>query len=400
MDQNPVPEVNNIPPPVDKNPEEVLPVKPSFTGPTLLMSVLIVLLLVTSAFLYFQNADLRKQNAPLQTTSALFPTPNPIASLKTYKNEEYGFEFKYPQSWRINNKELSDNTIFNLKSDIDSGVPYGPIDPPPTSKYFISVGMINNVTNLNEWITNDNGGIKNNISIMKDRSFTYYKITDIPSMSGQLSYYIQLKQKNSYLSLILFPYSEDEEYKNQNEATAVMNQILSTLKVLKPMTQIPANSQILLSVLNRPDGNNTPIKMLFDYQRKSDDGIFLIEDQSSEGIQEGFIIQRGVISLKVTPQFEGFPWAHTDSLVVEIDNPKLTSEKIFRTVAEVASDGYEYVTNYSAGSECGEPKIGTVACSLSNVSSNEVDLNIVCNSSAANVFECDQIVKTLTFSWQ
>lgn len=166
------------------------------------------------------------------------------------------------------------------------------------------------------------------------------------------------------------------------------------------MTQISVNGQILLSVLNRPDGDNTPKKMLFDYQRKPDDKIFLIEDQSSEGIQDGFIIQRGAINLEVTPQFEGFPWAHTDDLVVEMDNPKLSSEKIFRTMAEVASDGYEYVTNYKIGSGCGEPKTGTVACSLSNISSNKVDLNIVCNSSAADVFECDQIVKTLTFSWQ
>lgn len=96
MDQSPLPEVNNIPPPIDRNPEEVLPVKPSFAKPILLMSVLIVLLLGTSAFLYYQNTNLQKQISALQGSPLASSTPNPTTNWKTYINQDLGFSFKYP----------------------------------------------------------------------------------------------------------------------------------------------------------------------------------------------------------------------------------------------------------------------------------------------------------------
>lgn len=391
MDQSPVPEVNNIPSPIDRNPEEVLPVKPSFAKPILLMSVLIVLLLGTSAFLYYQNTNLQKQINALQVSPLASSTPNPTTNWKTYTNSKAGYEIKYPAGWFITNDAIS-----NVQSPL-------PEKGTVVINFYSVDGSTTNLDKLLDSILKDFKSMGGDPAFTSYESKTSTTVAEYPALkvSGKgyggnyLSYLIANSntKTNAHIS-ITFQEGDLENFQS------TIDQILSTFKFLKPMTQIPANGQIFLSVLNRPDGNNTPKKMSFDYQRKSDDKIFLIEDQSSEGIQEGFIIQRGVISLKVTPQFEGFPWAHTDNLVVELDNPKLTSEKIFRTVAEIASDGYEYVTNYSAGSECGEPKIGTVACSLSNVSSNKVDLNIVCNSSATNVFECDQIVKTLTFSWQ
>ena len=48
-----------------------------------------------------RNRNLRftEMNPPLLLTTS--PTPNETAEWKTYRNEEYGFEFQYPTDWNV-----------------------------------------------------------------------------------------------------------------------------------------------------------------------------------------------------------------------------------------------------------------------------------------------------------
>lgn len=76
-------------------------------------SLILVLVLVAAAvaigFLVYQNIQLRKQSSlssPTPTpiaTLASTPTPAPTlrAGWKIYKNEQYGFEFSYPETYKV-----------------------------------------------------------------------------------------------------------------------------------------------------------------------------------------------------------------------------------------------------------------------------------------------------------
>jgi hypothetical protein len=80
-------------------------------------TIVIVLILIIAAaavgFLVYQNMQLRKQTAtpsPVPTASvSIVPTPGPTQTpspslkpgWKLYQNEQYGFEFSYPESYKV-----------------------------------------------------------------------------------------------------------------------------------------------------------------------------------------------------------------------------------------------------------------------------------------------------------
>jgi len=62
------------------------------------------------------------------------PTPDVTASWKTYKNDEFGFEFRYPAEWKIINAQnnltnLSDLQIFLRSPGTEKGIEEKTIDP-------------------------------------------------------------------------------------------------------------------------------------------------------------------------------------------------------------------------------------------------------------------------------
>ncbi len=101
--QTPTPSTNI--PPVNSTPQSVAPVKLSSAKLVTSMFILIILLLGSSVFLFYQNSQLKKQVAALSTPSpTASATSDPTANWKTYKNDKYGFEFKYPTSYQENTK--------------------------------------------------------------------------------------------------------------------------------------------------------------------------------------------------------------------------------------------------------------------------------------------------------
>jgi hypothetical protein len=70
----------------------------------LVLSVFILLFLASTAFLYYQNMQLKNMLANYQTPVVL-PTPSatadPTANWQTYTDSNRKFEFKYPTGWSI-----------------------------------------------------------------------------------------------------------------------------------------------------------------------------------------------------------------------------------------------------------------------------------------------------------
>lgn len=87
------------------------PVRPQKTFPLLpiLLSVLILFLLGSTIFLAYQNMQLQKQIALLQTAPTPTPRPSesppqdPTANWKTYTNSAYGYTLQYSDTWTLQN---------------------------------------------------------------------------------------------------------------------------------------------------------------------------------------------------------------------------------------------------------------------------------------------------------
>ncbi len=88
-------------------------IKPAHSPLTPLLSFFVVILLAISGFLGYQNMQLQKQIASIQ--SAPLPTPtqsvNPIANWRTYTNARLGYALQYPNAWQV-----EENTIYPIPS--------------------------------------------------------------------------------------------------------------------------------------------------------------------------------------------------------------------------------------------------------------------------------------------
>jgi hypothetical protein len=67
------------------------------------MAIFVLMCLSIVGYLYYQNQQLKSMLAKYQTQPTPSPTPaateDPIANWKTYTNEKYGYEIKYPMGW-------------------------------------------------------------------------------------------------------------------------------------------------------------------------------------------------------------------------------------------------------------------------------------------------------------
>lgn len=91
--------------------------KTKFSVMYLVLSLIILALLASTIFLYYQNMQLKNMLAGYQAQPTVSPTPtihqspvpsnDPIANWKTYTNTKLGFEIKYPPSVQVN-KEFND----------------------------------------------------------------------------------------------------------------------------------------------------------------------------------------------------------------------------------------------------------------------------------------------------
>lgn len=110
MHDSPVP--NPVPEPALTSSQVQIPQpKTKFPIVYIALSLLTIVLLVSTAFLYYQNMQLKNMVASYQSQPVVSPTPiattDPTADWKTYKNVALGFELKYPTIVEID-REFND----------------------------------------------------------------------------------------------------------------------------------------------------------------------------------------------------------------------------------------------------------------------------------------------------
>jgi hypothetical protein len=101
MDNQPV--QNQVSEPIH-TPVQVPQQKPKFPVMYLVLSVFILLFLASTAFLYYQNMQLKNMLASYQTPAASpspSTTPDPPADWKVYTNSIQKISFKYPSTWTL-----------------------------------------------------------------------------------------------------------------------------------------------------------------------------------------------------------------------------------------------------------------------------------------------------------
>jgi len=83
--------------------------------------VLLIVSLLTTGFLAYQNFQLKKQVQQVQITPVpATPTPDPTADWKTFSNKENGYSIKYPTAWFLNPDKQAPDEIMNLVKDLYS----------------------------------------------------------------------------------------------------------------------------------------------------------------------------------------------------------------------------------------------------------------------------------------
>lgn len=84
-------------------PVQVPEPKAKFSVMYLILSLLILVFLVSTAFLYYQNMQLKNMLASYQTQPTSSPIPvatvDPTANWKTYINTKHSYSVKYPTNW-------------------------------------------------------------------------------------------------------------------------------------------------------------------------------------------------------------------------------------------------------------------------------------------------------------
>mgnify|MGYP001558259781 CR=1 FL=1 len=88
----------------------------------LIMSVLLVITVVIAGLFYFQIKKSSKELSKYQAQTSPTPsiTPDPTSNWKTYINDKFGVEFRYPIGWPVP-KELLQSINFNGKLIIVKG---------------------------------------------------------------------------------------------------------------------------------------------------------------------------------------------------------------------------------------------------------------------------------------
>lgn len=110
--QNPTPEPNITP-------TQVSEPKTKFSVMYLVLSLLIIALLASTTFFYYQNMQLKNvldtyQNSASLTPAAYespVPTTDPTANWQIYKDEKIGFEIKYPKDVLLNEEQKGSDKL-------------------------------------------------------------------------------------------------------------------------------------------------------------------------------------------------------------------------------------------------------------------------------------------------
>lgn len=193
-----------------------------------------------------------------------------------------------------------------------------------------------------------------------------------------------------------------------------LEQIIDRFRFVQEIDKTPKieGNTITITVTNPYYGPNKEGYALFydftlSYDRRSDDAI-----QPSE-FGQGITITRAPARLSIGFGFEdGQVIYEKIPNVVIISNPKLSNAPIYRLTSIVEAytnqppiplDYYRYVSQYQenkpamvGSNSCGESVDPVAACSMGSVSGKDSIIGLSCNADSDSVYNCDDIVKSLT----
>ncbi len=207
------------PPPYQPKPSN-LPQK-SFPYVTLILSIIITVLTASTAFLAYQNMQLKQQLTVLNQSKAPTPTPigDPTTNWNTYTNEQYKISFRYPNDLIINDIQDSPRGINN--SNVIIGLSL--IDPKThVVKIMFTIHKSNKITDLPP---NVGDGI---VTKVNDLEITTYATSGafIPDQK-----FIRITGEDRKI----YQFSYTQSLKDPK----LIDQILSTFKFLDKATSIP-----------------------------------------------------------------------------------------------------------------------------------------------------------------
>jgi len=175
---------------------------------------------IAMIFLLLQYRDSIFDEMKLQSIedaywTKIIPQKDTLAGWKTYRNEEYGFEFKYPKKWEDMNRNIAIQNFF-----IISGSEVSPLQ--------IELGISNTNDTLPEIADND---IRNNNCppgdhIIKSTENGVMYVLYCSAMSENYIYIF----RNPEGQIIKIIYNDDEKGWSELKKIENFNQILSTFK--------------------------------------------------------------------------------------------------------------------------------------------------------------------------
>jgi hypothetical protein len=161
-----------------------------------------------------------------------------VSDWKTYSNNAYGFEFKYPKDWIIENNSgvNADRSVVSImsqetKNEIDKNQKAGIICEacgPDISFYYYS-SIENQPDNKYVKAKNLNEFIEKDTSTKKIGERTVGNINMIETIqSGAGAYYVLMAENNSHIYKIFFTHKDSGD-----KLIDIENKILSTYKITK-----------------------------------------------------------------------------------------------------------------------------------------------------------------------
>lgn len=191
-----------------------------------LFLVLLILLSVGIAFAFLNQPKpiplIPTQITPTPTLTPE-PTPTPNSDWLTYKSDEYGFEFQYPQDWTISKSIYPTTEKILIQSPNLSSYSDSPVQPAEKVPYQIEIQTFSkSASDLDSYINQSK-------KIVIDGRNAYVTAYYPDGMLNTLNTFIDFT-KDEYLKIGLWPYFPDQGVPSWNIEQIIYEQIVSTFR--------------------------------------------------------------------------------------------------------------------------------------------------------------------------